>query len=136
MTVTLFTNRITTTAPVSQVQSLLTNLNKLALWNPAISGIQVTANGAEIVRSNPAINQQESVQIQMKNQQVIYSGQGPHLSYQLLFQLTTAYDQTVIQEEFIVLQSIIPISLLNLMKSQIKNAFQNNLIRFVQLVEK
>ncbi|WP_125766538.1 hypothetical protein [Lapidilactobacillus wuchangensis] len=137
MTTMLFTNMITTTAPIDRVRSLLADLSQLALWNRSISEVQLTDQGAELSRTETAINQQESIQIQTAGQQIIYLGQGPRLSYQLIFKLTADHGEqlTLIREEFMVLQSTLPRPLLALVKPTAKKAFYHNLTNLVRLAE-
>ncbi|MCH4057443.1 SRPBCC family protein [Lapidilactobacillus gannanensis] len=135
MTTTLFTNMVTTTAPINRVQSLLVDLSKLAAWNQSINDVQVTDQGAKLSRTDEAINQQELLQIAATSQQVIYLGQGPRLSYQLIFKLTTDQVGTLIHEEFMVLHATLPRPFLTLLKPTAKKAFYRNLTNLVRLAE-
>lgn len=130
---TLFQNTITASVSADRLRTVLTQPEKLPLWNPAIT--RVTPDNADflITRRPPALNVHERVTLTTTADQVIYQSSEGQLAYHLRFTLHQGADQTTLTEILQVEEAIKRHVPLGLLAPIAKQAFARNLQRLVTI---
>ncbi|MCW4399781.1 hypothetical protein LDJ81_12405 [Lentilactobacillus parabuchneri] len=131
MSINLLTITETTATSLSIVKNVLTDPRNLSHWVPAIDTVTPTANGFQIERHAPAINQQEQLQVTVAANRITYASHGEHLTYVLNFLLTTINNRTIIEEQLILQESPNFQLPLVLLKPIVQHECHANLLRLV-----
>lgn len=135
MTNTLFQNTVTTPVPADRLRTVLTQPEKLPLWNPAITGVTPDNADVLITRRPPALNVHERVSITTTAEQVIYQSTEGQLAYRLSFTLKQAAGLTTLTETLQVGETS-PLRVpLGLLAPIAKQAFARNLQSLVAIAE-
>lgn len=108
---------------------------QLMRWNPAISSLKNGTNNSFIIhRNDPAINSDEVLTIESKDQQVSYHSTNGRLEYQLTFNLVEKAGYTLVTEDFYLLKGAsLPISFLRPIAKQAFNRNLNGLKRIIEI---
>jgi len=131
----LFQNRLFTRAPQQRLQTILSNLENLRLWDAEITQVTVAGSDVDITRQAPALNVHEHLTITTSSNQIIYHSQGGHLAYQLTFTLSGDDTQTVLTEALSVSTSAKFLVPLKLVAPIAKQAFAQKLAALITLAE-
>lgn len=131
----LFQNRLFTRAPRQRLQTILSNLENLCLWDTEITQVTVVGNGVNITRQAPALNVHEHLTVTTSSNQVIYHSQGGRLVYQLIFTLSGDDAQTVLTEALSVSTSAGFLVPLKLVAPIAKQDFAQKLAALITLAE-
>jgi len=131
----LFTNRIMIKREREPIVEMLLNIVELDTWNPAIIEIkQVNINSFEIYRHD-GINLHEIITVRETENGVTYISTGGKLAYQLVFELLSEANLTVVTEKFYVTENTNVKLSLALMAPIAKHAFNQNLAALKNLSE-
>ncbi|CAJ1193582.1 hypothetical protein LCR01_00770 [Companilactobacillus crustorum] len=131
----LFTNTVLIKENLSKVQQVLMDGPQLMRWNPAISSLKNGTNNSFIIhRNDPAINSDEVLTIESKDQQVSYRSINGRLEYQLIFNLVEKVGSTLVTEDFYLLKDeTLAIVFLQPIAKQAFNRNLNGLKRIIEI---
>lgn len=131
----MFTNVLTSEAPLTKYKKFLENPMNLLKWDPEITNIVSNTEGYSIEREKNALNMSELLTLLEEDSDIVYKVDGNRFSYKVAFTLVTRNKETEIRQTLYLDDDNslhVPFVLL---KPIAKHAFSENLIRIGAIVE-
>ncbi|KAF1297489.1 hypothetical protein BAU15_07170 [Enterococcus sp. JM4C] len=131
----MFTNVLTSEAPVTKYEKFLKNPMNLLKWDPEIINIVSNTGGYSIERNKNALNKSELLTLLEEDSAIVYKVAGDRISYKVMFALVTSNQETEIRQTLYLDDDNSLHLPFVLLKPIAKHAFLENLIRMGAIVE-